>query len=140
VQAWTFGRVTLIGDAAHPMQPAGAQAGSQAIIDARALTAALFEVSDPIEALCRYDRKRRPVMNDIVLRNRRLGPEGVLQLVEERAPNGFDCIDDVVSRAEIDAISRSFAAAAGLDVETVNGASSLVSHRLPRPTPPRGTS
>jgi 5-methylphenazine-1-carboxylate 1-monooxygenase len=140
VQAWTFGRVTLIGDAAHPMQPTGAQAGSQAIIDARTLTAALLDVSDPIDALCRYDRKRRPIMNDIVLRNRRLGPEGVLQLVEERAPNGFDRIDDVVSRAEIEAISASFTAAAGLDVETVNGAPSLVSYRSPPPTRLRGTS
>jgi 2-polyprenyl-6-methoxyphenol hydroxylase-like FAD-dependent oxidoreductase len=140
VQAWTFGRVTLIGDAAHPMQPTGAQAGSQAIIDARMLTAALLDVSDPIQALCRYDRKRRPIMNDIVLRNRRLGPEGVLQLVEERAPNGFDRIDDVVSRAEIGAISASFAAAAGLDVQTVNGAPSLVSYQSLPPTPSRGTS
>jgi hypothetical protein len=79
-------------------------------------------------------------MNDIVLRNRRLGPEGVLQLVEERAPNGFDRIDDVVSRAEIEAISASFAAAAGLDVQTVNGAPSLVSYQSLPPTPPRGTS
>jgi len=140
VQAWTFGRVTLIGDAAHPMQPTGAQAGSQAIIDARTLTAALLDASDPIDALYRYDKKRRPIMNDIVLRNRRLGPEGVLQVVEERAPNGFDRIDDVVSRAEIEAISASFTAAAGLDVETVNRAQSLVSYQSPPPTRTRGTS
>jgi FAD binding domain len=60
VQAWTFGRVTLVGDAAHPMQPTGAQAGSQALIDARVLTAALLDASDPVKALCRYDRERRP--------------------------------------------------------------------------------
>jgi 2-polyprenyl-6-methoxyphenol hydroxylase-like FAD-dependent oxidoreductase len=139
VQAWTFGRVTLVGDAAHPMQPTGAQAGSQAIIDARTLTAALLAVPDPVEALYRYDSKRRPIMNDIVLRNRRFGPEGVLQLVEERAPNGFDHIDDVVSRTEIEAISASFAAAAGLDVETVNGTHSLVPYKSP-PALPRGIS
>jgi 2-polyprenyl-6-methoxyphenol hydroxylase-like FAD-dependent oxidoreductase len=139
VQAWTFGRVTLVGDAAHPMQPTGAQAGSQAIIDARTLTAALLAVPDPVEAFYRYDSKRRPIMNDIVLRNRRFGPEGVLQLVEERAPNGFDHIDDVVSRTEIEAISASFAAAAGLDVETVNGTHSLVPYKSP-PAPPRGIS
>jgi 2-polyprenyl-6-methoxyphenol hydroxylase-like FAD-dependent oxidoreductase len=139
VQAWTFGRVTLVGDAAHPMQPTGAQAGSQAIIDARTLTAALLAVPDPVEAFYRYDSKRRPIMNDIVLRNRRFGPEGVLQLVEERAPNGFDHIDDVVSRTEIEAISASFAAAAGLDVETVNGTHSLVPYKSP-PALPRGIS
>ena len=45
VSAWTLGRVTLIGDAAHPMQPIGSQAGSQAVLDARLLTAALIETS-----------------------------------------------------------------------------------------------
>jgi len=121
VQAWTFGRVTLLGDAAHPMQPIGSQAGTQAVIDARALTAALLAVSDPIEALRRYDIERRPIMNDIVLRNRHFGPEAALQLVEERAPNGFDRIDDVVSQQDLQAIAASFSSAAGLDVETVNG-------------------
>jgi len=121
VQAWTFGRVTLLGDAAHPMQPIGSQAGTQAVIDARALTASLLAISDPIEALRRYDIERRPIMNDIVLRNRRFGPEAALQLVEERAPNGFDRIDDVVSQQDLQAIAASFSSAAGLDVETVNG-------------------
>jgi 2-polyprenyl-6-methoxyphenol hydroxylase-like FAD-dependent oxidoreductase len=140
VEAWTFGRATLIGDAAHPMQPTGAQAGSQAVIDARTLTAALLNVSDPVKALYRYDNERRPIMNDIVLRNRRLGPEAVLQLVEERAPNGFDHIDDVVSRAEIEAISASFDAAAGLDIETVNGIQSIVSYKSSALTRPHRSS
>ena len=69
VQAWTFGRVTLIGDAAHPMQPIGSQAGSQAIIDARALTGALLETPNAVEALKRYECECRPIMNDITLRN-----------------------------------------------------------------------
>jgi 2-polyprenyl-6-methoxyphenol hydroxylase-like FAD-dependent oxidoreductase len=78
VEAWSFGRVTLIGDAAHPMQPIGSQAGSQAIIDARALTGALVAIPDPVAALHRYDAERRSVMNDITLRNRRFGPEAAL--------------------------------------------------------------
>jgi 2-polyprenyl-6-methoxyphenol hydroxylase-like FAD-dependent oxidoreductase len=118
--AWTFGRVTLLGDAAHPMQPIGSQAGTQAIIDARVLIAALLAVSDPIEALRRYDIQRRPIMNDIVVRNRHFGPEAALQLVEERAPNGFGRIDDVVSQQDLKAIAASFSSAAGLDIETVN--------------------
>jgi 2-polyprenyl-6-methoxyphenol hydroxylase-like FAD-dependent oxidoreductase len=126
VQAWTYGRVTLIGDAAHPMQPIGSQAGSQAIVDARALTAALLATSNPVEALERYDSQRRPVMNDITLRNRRFGPEAAMQLVEERAPNGFVRIDDVVSRDHLEAIAASFASAAGLDAEAVNGRPSFV--------------
>jgi 2-polyprenyl-6-methoxyphenol hydroxylase-like FAD-dependent oxidoreductase len=126
VRAWTFGRVTLIGDAAHPMQPIGSQAGSQAIIDARVLTAALLATSNPIEALQRYDAQRRPVMNDITLRNRRFGPEAAMQLVEERAPDGFARIDDVISREDLEAITKSFSAAAGLDAESVNGRPSFV--------------
>ena len=120
LDAWSRGRVTLIGDAAHPMQPIGSQAGSQAIVDARALTAALLEHADPLEALARYDAARRPAMNAITLQNRRLGPEAFLQLVEERAPSGFACVDDVISVAELDAIASSFALAAGLDADWVN--------------------
>ena len=126
VAAWSFGRVTVLGDAAHPMQPIGGQAGSQAVLDARALTRALSRASDPAAALLRYDDERRPAMNDIILRNRNLGPEAAMQLAEERAPNGFTQINDVISRGELDAIVASFAAAAGLDVETVNTRPSYV--------------
>jgi 5-methylphenazine-1-carboxylate 1-monooxygenase len=59
-------------------------------------------------------------MNDIVLRNRGFGPEAAMQLVKERAPNGFARVEDVVSRDELDSIANSFAVAAGLDTETVN--------------------
>jgi len=107
VARWTFGRVTLIGDAAHPMQPIGSQAGSQAIVDARVLAAALVASSDPIAGLQRYDAERRPVMDDVTLRNRDLGPEAGMQLVEERAPNGFTRIEDVISQGELDAIAKS---------------------------------
>ena len=126
VSCWSFGPVTLLGDAAHPMQPIGSQAGSQAILDARALTRAIIETDDPSAALARYDAERRPAMNDITLRNRNLGPEAAMQLVEERAPNGFARIEDVISRHELDAITNSFAAAAGLDVKTVNDRPSYV--------------
>ena len=59
-------------------------------------------------------------MNDITLRNRGFGPEAAMQLVEERAPDGFAWIGDVISREELDRIASSFSTAAGLDVETVN--------------------
>ena len=127
VDGWSFGRVTLVGDAAHPMQPIGSQAGSQAIIDARALTAMLLATADPVEALQRYDRERRPAMNDVTLRNRQFGPEAALQLAEERAPNGFARIEDVITRDELEEIANSFSAAAGLSVDAVNGRASFVS-------------
>ena len=126
VERWSFGRVTLIGDAAHPMQPTGSQAGSQAIVDARLLTAALLAAQDPVAALAAYDRTRRPVMNDITLRNRNFGPEAAMQLSEERAPNGFQQIEDVIPRAELEQISRSFQQAAGLDPAGLNARPSLV--------------
>ncbi len=126
VQQWSFDRVTLIGDAAHPMQPTGSQAGSQAIIDARVLTQSLATRRDPIEALAHYDAARRPAMNDITLRNRQFGPEAAMQIAEERAPNGFARIEDVISREELETITRSFHAAAGLDAETVNNRASFV--------------
>jgi 2-polyprenyl-6-methoxyphenol hydroxylase-like FAD-dependent oxidoreductase len=126
VERWSFGRVTLIGDAAHPMQPTGSQAGSQAIVDARLLTASLLAERDPVAALAAYDRQRRPVMNDITLRNRNFGPEAAMQLAEERAPNGFKQIEDVIPRAELEHISRSFQQAAGLDPAALNTRPALV--------------
>jgi 5-methylphenazine-1-carboxylate 1-monooxygenase len=120
VEQWSFGRVTLIGDAAHPMQPTGSQAGSQAVVDARMLTAELIANPDPVAALARYDQIRRPVMNDVTVRNRNFGPEAAMQLAEERAPSGFANIEDVIPRTELEAISRSFQLAAGLDPATLN--------------------
>jgi 2-polyprenyl-6-methoxyphenol hydroxylase-like FAD-dependent oxidoreductase len=63
VPTWPSGRITLLGDAAHPMHPIGSQAGSQAIVDARVLTTALRSAASPIDALRRYDAERRPMMN-----------------------------------------------------------------------------
>jgi 2-polyprenyl-6-methoxyphenol hydroxylase-like FAD-dependent oxidoreductase len=126
IPSWTFGRVTVLGDAAHPMQPIGSQAGSQAIIDGRVLTGALASASDPTLALRRYDEERRPAMNEIVLRNRKFGPEASLQFVEERAPDGFDRIEDVISREELDGIIASFSSAAGIDVRAVNTRRSFI--------------
>ena len=77
-------------------------------------------------ALQKYDQERRPAMNDIVLRNRNFGPEIAMQLVEERAPNGFRRIEDVISKEELRSTTNSFSTAAGLDVERVNNRSSFV--------------
>jgi len=129
VERWSFGRVTLIGDAAHPTQPTGSQAGSQAIVDARMLTAELLANADPVAALANYDRVRRPPMNDITLRNRNFGPEAAMQLAEERAPGGFNRIEDVIPRAELEEISRSFQKVAGLDPATLNARPSFLPKR-----------
>jgi 2-polyprenyl-6-methoxyphenol hydroxylase-like FAD-dependent oxidoreductase len=126
IPRWSFGRVTLIGDAAHPMQPVGAQAGSQAVVDGRVLAAALMTARDPAEALMHYQNERIAAMNDMIIRNRNLGLETILQTAEERAPNGFQHIHDVLSREELENTALSFKKAAGLDVETVNSRESFV--------------
>jgi 2-polyprenyl-6-methoxyphenol hydroxylase-like FAD-dependent oxidoreductase len=126
IPRWSFGRVTLIGDAAHPMQPVGAQAGSQAIVDGRVLAASLMAVRDPAEALTRYQDQRIAAMNDMIIRNRNLGLEAILQTAEERAPGGFKHIHDVLSQEELESTAISFKKAAGFDVETVNSRESFV--------------
>jgi 2-polyprenyl-6-methoxyphenol hydroxylase-like FAD-dependent oxidoreductase len=118
--AWTFGRVTLLGDAAHPMRPVGSQAGSQGVVDARVLAHALAGAADPTRGLLDYETIRRPAMNEVVLRNRQYGPEIVMQIAEERAPGGFSNIEDIIPRRELEDVSLSFKKAAGFDPETVN--------------------
>ncbi|MFE3022056.1 FAD-dependent monooxygenase [Streptomyces sp. NPDC059256] len=75
---WSFGRVTLLGDAAHPMFPMGMNGGSQSVVDTRVLSWCLTRESDPVAALRRYDRMRRPAVNAIVRANRNLGPEEII--------------------------------------------------------------
>ncbi|MGV9311916.1 FAD-dependent monooxygenase [Streptomyces sp. NPDC003691] len=80
---WSFGRITLLGDAAHPMYPMGMNGGSQSIVDARVLAWCLARQKDPVSALRRYDRMRRPAVNAVVLANRRLGPEEIIARAEK---------------------------------------------------------
>jgi 2-polyprenyl-6-methoxyphenol hydroxylase-like FAD-dependent oxidoreductase len=120
VTSWSFGRVTLLGDAAHPMYPVGSNGASQAILDAAALARHLSATPDLAEAFAAYDAERRPATADIVRNNRRGGPEGVIDLVEARAPDGFDDIEAVVSHAEREAIVRGYASIAGYAQDQVN--------------------
>jgi 2-polyprenyl-6-methoxyphenol hydroxylase-like FAD-dependent oxidoreductase len=117
---WSFGRVTLLGDAAHPMYPTGANGASQAILDARSLTDHLTAGASVTKALAAYDAERRPATAAIVLANRRGGPEGVIDLVEARASMGFDDLDAVASYAEREAIVRGYASLAGYAQHQMN--------------------
>lgn len=111
---WSFGRVTLLGDAAHPIYPVGSNGASQAILDARCLADCLAAAKSSIEdALMTYDRQRRPATAKIVLSNRMGGPEGVIDLVETRAPNGFHDIETIAPHAEREAVVRGYARTAG---------------------------
>jgi 2-polyprenyl-6-methoxyphenol hydroxylase-like FAD-dependent oxidoreductase len=109
---WTQGCVTLLGDAAHPMYPVGSNGASQAVLDARCL-AGLLAGGDPVAALAAYEAERLPKTAEIVRSNRRGGPERVVDVVSERAPDGFACIDDVIARDELAAIAGGYAAMAG---------------------------
>jgi 2-polyprenyl-6-methoxyphenol hydroxylase-like FAD-dependent oxidoreductase len=117
---WTHGRVTLLGDAAHPMYPVGSNGASQAILDARCLADALMVAEHPRAALAAYEAERLPKTAEIVRNNRRGGPEGVIDEVERRAPDGFEDIDDVLSHAEREAIVKGYAQLAGFAKEQVN--------------------
>lgn len=119
---WTQGRVTLLGDAAHPMYPVGSNGASQAIIDARVLADALAAATDPREALVSYAEARLPATAEIVRLNRHGGPEGVIDEVERRAPEGCDDLDTLISLEERRAIVRGYATTAGFDRTQVNRA------------------
>jgi len=128
---WTHGPVTLLGDAAHPMYPIGSNGASQAILDARVLTGCLRQYRNDLErGLRRYDELRRPATSEIVLSNRKQGPEAAMELVENRAPNGFTRLDDVVSPAELQSIADKYKRLAGFSVNELNARGSLA-----QPTP-----
>ncbi|MCG6883611.1 MAG: flavin-dependent oxidoreductase [Silicimonas sp.] len=110
---WTFGRVTLLGDAAHPMYPVGSNGAAQSILDARSLADNLVRASHPREALYRYERDRRPKTAAVVRQNRIGGPERVIDEVEKLAPEGFDDVNDVLSHEDREAIVRGYAKLAG---------------------------
>ena len=112
---WTRGCVTLLGDAAHPMYPVGSNGASQAILDARSLSDLL--AASPIEdALHAYDDARRPVTADLVRSNRIGGPERIIDLVAQRAPDGFKRLADVASHEELAGIVKGYAGLAGFAV------------------------
>jgi 2-polyprenyl-6-methoxyphenol hydroxylase-like FAD-dependent oxidoreductase len=122
--AWTHGRVTLLGDAAHPMYPIGSNGASQAILDARTLAYELATRA-PDEALAAYEGARRPATSRIVLANRGNGPEQVMQLAHERAPQGFARIEDVLSREELESTAGGYKTLAGFDRDALNARPSL---------------
>ena len=117
---WSHGRVTLLGDAAHPMYPVGSNGASQAILDARCLADLLRDADNPTAALYAYEQERLPSTAQIVRMNRKGGPEGVIDVVEELAPDGFTDIDKVLSHDQRLAIVRGYASTAGFAREQVN--------------------
>ena len=126
VDRWTFGRVTLMGDAAHPMYPIGSNGASQAILDARTLAREFLAKGTTVAALEAYEAERRPATAELVMLNRRNGPEQVMQLVEERAPDGFNVVTDVLSQTELEDIANTYKRVAGFQVDALNAKPPIV--------------
>lgn len=117
---WSKRRVTLLGDAAHPMYPMGSNGAGQATRDATSLSGHLARHADPADALQAYEQDRLPATSEVVRGNRLGGPERVIDIVERRAPDGFNHINDVIEPAELEAVVDSYAHAAGASREQVN--------------------
>ena len=123
--SWGAGRVTLLGDAAHPMYPIGANGGSQAIVDARVLAWSLARAAHPADGLAAYEAARRETVNAIVLANRDMPADRLLHLVSVRAPDGFGRIEDVLSGAELASFDRAYRSTTLPDVAALNSRPSL---------------
>jgi 2-polyprenyl-6-methoxyphenol hydroxylase-like FAD-dependent oxidoreductase len=119
---WRDGPVLLLGDAAHAMYPTGSNGGSQAIVDARVLGAAIVEHGVTPEALAAFDDKLREPISKLILRNRGAGPFGLLAIVDQRCGGTFDNIDDVIPPQERSEFMAGYRAAAGFAIETLNKA------------------
>jgi 2-polyprenyl-6-methoxyphenol hydroxylase-like FAD-dependent oxidoreductase len=115
---WSHGRVTLLGDAAHPMLPRGANGGAQAILDCTALAKSLAAHRDPVAALSAYEAERRPATSKVVLTNREQPPDAVLQEVYRRTGDRpFSSIGDVISEDELAGLLQRYQRVAGFDRE-----------------------
>ncbi|QDL98242.1 flavin-dependent oxidoreductase [Rhodopseudomonas palustris] len=122
VSTWRDGPVLLIGDAAHAMYPTGSNGGTQAIVDARELGAAMVAHGATEAALAAFDAKLCGPISQLILRNRGAGPFGLLNLVDERCGGTFDNIDDVIPPAERAAFMAGYKAAAGFAIDHLNAA------------------
>lgn len=122
VPTWVDGPVALLGDAAHAMYPTGSNGGSQAVVDARVLGAAMVEHGVTQDALAAYDDRLCGPISQLILRNRGAGPFGLLNMVDERCGGTFDNIDDVIPPKERAEFMSVYKAAAGFAIESLNKA------------------
>ena len=113
LQKWSFGRTTLLGDAAHSMYPFGANGAAQSILDGQKLADELAKGGAIADALIRYEADRLPKTNEIVANNRNGGPERVVNEVELRSPKRFDDVEKVLSYEDRKAIVHGYAELAG---------------------------
>jgi 2-polyprenyl-6-methoxyphenol hydroxylase-like FAD-dependent oxidoreductase len=121
IPRWSFGRVTLLGDAAHPMYPRGGNGGAQSILDAELLGSLLANCDDPVQALQAYEAERRPKTRDIVLTNRSTPPDAIIERVDAlTASQPFARIEDVISLTELQGMSELYKQVTSMDRAAVN--------------------
>ncbi len=124
---WTRGRITLLGDAAHPMYPRGSNGAGQAILDARTLTGCFARNEKTEDALNEYQHLRLKAVNDLVLMNRANPPDAILREVWQRSGDKpFARIEDVIATAELVALSENYKRVAGFEREALARRGSLV--------------
>jgi 5-methylphenazine-1-carboxylate 1-monooxygenase len=122
LERWTFGRVTLAGDAAHPMYPRGSNGAAQGAIDARTLADCLAVADDPCAGLKAYEGKRLTATADVVRTNREHPPDFINIRVEELVGDRpFTNLDDYVSQDELRALSERYKQVAGFALADVAG-------------------
>jgi 2-polyprenyl-6-methoxyphenol hydroxylase-like FAD-dependent oxidoreductase len=118
---WSFGRITLLGDAAHPMYPRGSNGAAQAIIDGRVLAESLTNAADPAEGLRQYEEIRRPVTSKIVTTNRATPPDTLIELVDKRTEHRpFERLEDFISPEEMRSILDAYKRVAGYDESSLS--------------------
>lgn len=126
---WTDGRITLLGDAAHPMMPRGSNGAAQSIIDATTLAACLARSEDPRQALKDYEAERLPATSQVVLANREIAPDAILRVVEDRTGGEpFERIEDVISQAELEQWQARYKKVAGFAAEDLDPAGRTTPH------------
>ncbi len=121
VPRWTFGRLTLLGDAAHPMYPRGSNGSAQALIDARTLADQLAHGGDPRDALKRYEDLRLAPTARVVETNRTVPPDFIIMKADALSGGKpiAGSIDDLISQEELSKISDAYKTIAGFSLEAL---------------------
>jgi len=128
LERWSFGRITLLGDAAHPMYPRGSNGAGQAIVDARLLTGRIKALGATPAALAAYEAVRNPATARVVLTNRTDPPDTILREVWNRSGGKrFDRIEDLIPMTELEAILDRYRKISGFDRESLRTRPSFVS-------------
>jgi 2-polyprenyl-6-methoxyphenol hydroxylase-like FAD-dependent oxidoreductase len=126
LERWTHGPMTLLGDAAHAMYPIGSNGASQGILDARVLAREIQSLGLNTDALQCYEQERRPKVNTVVLANRGDGPDKILDIVDARAPDGFEDIEDILPFSERQRFADGYKAITGMDIAALNAQSPIL--------------